>query len=59
MLNLGLDVLVFLIPIRIYSLVLHEYAHAFAAVYLGDNTPANDGRLTLNPLVHLDLSGLE
>lgn len=57
MLNLGLDVLVFLIPILVYSLVLHEFAHAASAAFLGDNTPGKDGRLSLNPLVHLDLFG--
>ena len=33
---------------------IHEFAHAFAAVKLGDDTPKLQGRLTLNPLAHLD-----
>lgn len=37
---------------------MHEYAHAFSAVKLGDPTPKALGRLTLNPLKHLDLFGL-
>ena len=37
---------------------LHEYAHAFTAYKLGDPTPKALGRLTLNPLKHLDVYGL-
>lgn len=36
---------------------IHEYAHAWAAVKLGDNTPKYQGRLTLNPLAHIDPIG--
>jgi Zn-dependent protease len=36
---------------------VHEYAHAFAAWKLGDDTAKESGRLSLNPLVHLDLFG--
>ncbi len=36
---------------------LHEAAHAWAAVKLGDNTPRWSGRLTLNPLAHIDPIG--
>ena len=39
------------------ALPLHEYAHAAMAVALGDNTPKLQGRLTLNPLVHIDPMG--
>jgi Zn-dependent protease len=39
------------------ALPFHEYAHAAAAVYLGDNTPRLQGRYTLNPLVHIDIMG--
>lgn len=35
----------------------HEYSHAVMANKLGDPTPKYEGRLTLNPLVHLDLAG--
>lgn len=35
----------------------HEYAHAYSAWKLGDDTPLNEGRLTLNPIAHLDLFG--
>lgn len=40
------------------TIAVHEYAHAKTADYLGDPTPRLSGRLTLNPLVHLDPYGL-
>ena len=39
------------------ALVLHELAHGFVSYKLGDETPKREGRLTLNPMVHLDLFG--
>lgn len=36
---------------------VHEFAHAAAAVALGDETPRRQGRYTLNPLVHIDIMG--
>ena len=39
-------------------LPLHEFAHAFAAVKSGDNTPKVYGRYTINPFAHFDLVGL-
>lgn len=39
------------------ALSLHEFAHAYVAVWQGDPTPKYAGRLTLNPLAHLDPSG--
>ena len=39
------------------AMPFHEFAHAFAADRLGDTTPRNQGRLTLNPLSHLDPFG--
>ena len=38
-------------------LPIHEYAHAFAARKMGDNTALMHGRLTLNPLAHVDIFG--
>ena len=40
-----------------FSLPVHEYAHAWMATRLGDQTPRLAGRLTLNPLRHLDVIG--
>ncbi len=41
----------------VVSLTVHEFAHAWSADQLGDDTPRLAGRLTLNPLAHLDLWG--
>ena len=49
--------LVLLIPALIFALSFHEYAHAWVAYRLGDNTAARMGRLTLNPMAHLDPMG--
>jgi Zn-dependent protease len=46
-----------LLPAALFALVLHEYAHGLAADRLGDPTPRLAGRLTLNPLSHLDVLG--
>lgn len=48
---------VLLIPGILLGLTFHEYAHAYTADKLGDKTPRFQGRLTLNPLVHIDLIG--
>ncbi|MCF0231909.1 MAG: site-2 protease family protein, partial [Enterococcus sp.] len=45
------------LPALVVAIVCHEYAHAQVATWLGDDTPAMQGRLSLNPLVHLDLLG--
>ncbi|MCQ2428190.1 MAG: hypothetical protein MJ137_07315, partial [Clostridia bacterium] len=45
------------LPIVILSLTVHEYAHAWAAKKLGDPTAETLGRLTLNPMKHLNLFG--
>lgn len=49
--------LVYLIPTALLSLSFHELAHAFVSYRLGDPTAKNLGRLTLNPLKHLDPLG--
>ena len=41
----------------IFSLTFHEYAHGIVAYYYGDDTAYKKGRLTLNPLAHLDPMG--
>lgn len=45
------------IPGVLIAITFHEYAHAFAADKLGDDTPRMEGRLSLNPLKHLDPIG--
>lgn len=47
----------FLIPIVLLAFALHEMAHAYAATWFGDPTPARHGRRTLNPIRHLDPLG--
>ncbi len=46
-----------LIPILLFSVIVHEIAHGWAALKLGNPTARDMGRLTLNPLPHLDLFG--
>lgn len=48
---------VVLVPIILISLTFHEYSHARVADFLGDPTPRRMGRLTLNPMKHLDPIG--
>ncbi len=45
------------VAVLILSIVLHEVAHGYAAKALGDETATRAGRLTLNPLKHIDLMG--
>ncbi|MDP3015038.1 MAG: site-2 protease family protein [bacterium] len=47
----------FLYVVIVLSATFHEYAHGFIAYKLGDSTAKDAGRLTLNPLAHLDLMG--
>lgn len=54
---MDLDTFLYLIPLLVASLVLHELAHAYVATWLGDPTPREHGRLTLNPISHLDPLG--
>lgn len=48
---------IFVITILIISVIAHELAHGYAALWFGDPTARLAGRLTLNPLAHLDLVG--
>ncbi len=47
----------FTIIILIMSVVIHEVSHGYSAYLMGDHTAKNAGRLTLNPLAHLDFMG--
>lgn len=44
-------------PAILFSLTVHEYFHAWTALRFGDSTARDMGRLTLNPMAHLDLFG--
>ncbi len=52
-----LELFLYLVPVLIASMTLHELAHALVATLLGDPTPREQGRLTVNPIVHLDPVG--
>lgn len=49
--------IVLFLPVLLFSVVVHEVAHAAVAYREGDDTAARRGRITLNPLPHLDLWG--
>ncbi len=55
--RLQIEVLIILLPILVFSLCFHEFSHGYIAYILGDNTAARNGRLTLNPMAHLDPIG--
>lgn len=46
-----------IIPAAIIGLTVHEFSHAYVAFLLGDNTAKEQGRITLNPLQHIDWMG--
>jgi Zn-dependent protease len=46
-----------MIPGVLLGLTIHEYCHALCALKLGDSTARDQGRITLNPLKHIDLVG--
>ena len=54
----GLLSLLLTIPGVIIAISLHEFAHAWMAVRLGDDTPLRQGRLSIDPLRHLDPIGI-
>jgi len=51
---MGIIILAFIL---LFSICFHEYAHGWVADRLGDHTPRSSGRLTLNPLAHIDPFG--
>lgn len=57
MFDLDPQTLISRIFILIIALTVHEFAHAWSATLFGDETPRQYGRLTLNPLSHLDIMG--
>ena len=57
MLSLPPEVLIILAFCLIFSLTFHEFGHAYTAHLCGDDTAKAAGRMSLNPLVHLDIFG--
>lgn len=50
-------IIVFFIVILIFSVIIHEISHGYVALWLGDQTAKLSGRLTLNPIKHIDPIG--
>ncbi len=57
MLGLTPAILIARVFVLLIAFTVHEFAHAWTADYFGDNTPRAHGRLTLNPMAHLDFLG--
>jgi len=55
--NLDPATLIARVLVLIFAFTIHEFAHAWSATQFGDDTPRLNGRLTLNPLAHLDPVG--
>jgi len=55
--NFSLEETLYRIPVVIIAFTLHEFMHAYTADRFGDPTPRSNGRLTLNPIVHIDWIG--
>lgn len=49
--------IIFQLLILLFSVIIHEVAHGYAALFQGDQTAKYENRLTLNPLKHIDLFG--
>ena len=50
-------IFLFSLIILIFSVIIHEVSHGYAALFLGDRTAQDQGRLTLNPIKHIDPIG--
>jgi len=55
--NLNLNQIVVMIVPLLFAVTIHEVAHGYVALRMGDNTARQAGRLTLNPIKHLDFFG--
>jgi len=53
----GLLNVLLLVPVFLFSLCVHEFAHGWVASLCGDKTPEESGRLTLHPMAHADWMG--
>ncbi|SCY99056.1 site-2 protease family protein [Alkaliphilus peptidifermentans] len=57
MFQFDINRIILTLPGILVALTLHEFAHAYTAYLLGDPTSKNHGRLTLNPIAHIDIFG--
>ena len=55
--NFNIEFMLIQAPVILFALTVHEFCHAWVANYLGDDTARKQGRLTLNPIAHLDVLG--
>lgn len=58
MFNIDWKDVISMLPSLLFGFAIHEYSHARVAVAFGDDTPKRQGRLTLNPIPHIDPIGL-
>jgi Zn-dependent protease len=54
---MSLELMLLRIPAILIAITIHEFAHGWIALRCGDNTAKDAGRLTLNPIAHLDIFG--
>ena len=54
---LDFSTMIYRVPALLFAISIHEYAHAQCAEAMGDPTPRHLGRLTFNPMAHLDIFG--
>lgn len=52
--NLTIDYLIYAIPAIIIGMTIHEFSHGYVSYKFGDDTPLEQGRLSLNPIHHID-----
>ncbi|MDA3839851.1 MAG: site-2 protease family protein [Patescibacteria group bacterium] len=54
---MDIQIVIFSVVVLIYSAIIHEYMHGWMAERLGDTTAKDEGRLTMNPIPHIDPIG--
>ena len=57
MFNFNLARMIYVLPGILLALTVHEFSHGYVAYLIGDSTAKNNGRLTLNPIAHIDPLG--
>lgn len=57
MLQFDINRILLVLPGILFAITFHEFAHGYVAYLLGDPTAKNNGRLTLNPIAHIDIVG--
>ena len=57
LLNNSIEMVLYMIPVLLFTIALHECSHAFVAYKLGDRSQKLYGRMTLDPFAHIDIIG--